>query len=255
MIHSTLRTTALATALLSGLTACSSGSDSAQTVYDYPAVGAYAGSDFQGSPGSNAFRMAVVGTREYWLLHGNYTNSGFVLRGFTTGADVSPYPYSYTTGINFGAPTTSAVNLSTRYDSYTGSLSGSMTTASPVFTLAFNGVYYTPSGLTVSAVTGQWPLLTDLSGRAVSMNVAAGGGFSATTADNCVFTGSFTNSASVTGLLLISIEDFRFCLGSANFYSGVVFVERTAGAVPQQQILIAANNSARNVGVGLSGVR
>ena len=255
MVHPALRTTAFATALVSGLTACSSGSDSTQTVYDYPAIGAYAGSDFQGSPGSNAFRMAVVGTREYWLLHGNYTTAGFALRGFTTGADVTPYPYSYTTGINFGAPTTSAVNLSTRYDSYTGGLSGSMTTAAPVFTLAFNGVYYTPIGLTVSAVTGQWPLLVDLNGRAVSMNVAAGGGFSATTAANCVFTGSFTNSASVNGLLLINIEDFNFCLGSASFYSGVVFLERTAGASPQQQVLIVANNAARSAGVGLSGVR
>ncbi len=249
-----IRHAAIAATLVSSLTACSSGSDQGSSVYDYPAVGAYAGSDFRGSPGSNAFRMAVVGTREYWLLHGDYTNAGFALRGFATGADVVPYPNPYTTGVNFGLPTQSLVNLSTRYDSYSGNLSGTMTTAAPVFTVGFSGVYYTPIGLTVSAVGGQWPLLTDLNGRTVSMNVAAGGGFSATTSASCVFTGVFTNSASVAGLLLVNLDDFGGCLGNPNAYSGVVFLERTAGT-GQQQVLMAANNASRTAGVGLSGVR
>lgn len=254
MIHLPIRHAAIATVLVSSLTACGSSSDPISSVYDYPAVGAYAGSDLQGSPGSNAFRMAVVGTREYWLLHGNYTTAGFTLKGFSTGADVAPYPNPYTTGVNFGLPTPGPVNLSTRYDSYSGNLSGSMTTAAPVFTLGFNGVYYTPIGLTVSAVSGQWPLLTDLNGRTVSMNVASGGAFSATTSASCVFTGNFTNSASVTGLLLVNIDDFSGCLGNPNAYSGVVFLEKTAGS-GQQQVLMAANNASRTAGVGLSGVR
>ena len=243
------RTALAASCLVVGAAGCSSGSDQ-PALYDRPATGAYAGSDFRGAPGSNAFRMAVLGTGEYWILHGDYSPTSFVLRGFMTGPSIAPNAGGYTTGTTFGSPTQGAANLSTLYDaSFNGTVSGSITTALPTY-LNFSGVYYLPA---VSSLAGDWTV-TDLRGININFRVPGNGQFIATTQALCSFGGSLLSSQSVSGLVLIDIQDPAFCLGSALAYSGVVFSEATA-STGRQQLLIAATNPQQTAGVGLYGVR
>lgn len=244
-----LRRALLPSLMVLALSGCSSGSDR-PALYDRPAVGAYAGSDFRGSPGSNAFRMAVLGNGEYWLLHGDYSASAFVLRGFLTGPNVAPYAGGFTTGSMFGLPTPGPANMSTLYDAAYGSVSGSITTGVPIFSLSFSGVAYAPSA---GAIAGPWTV-TDLRGANVNLDIAGNGQFSATTQSACIFTGSFSASQSVAGLLLVDIVDPRFCLGNAQRYGGVAFTESTF-ATGRQQLLIAATGGGYTAGTGLYGVR
>ena len=244
------RTALAASCLVVGAAGCSSGSDQ-PALYDRPATGAYAGSDFRGAPGSNAFRMAVLGTGEYWILHGDYSPTAFVLRGFMTGPNIAPNAGGFTTGTTFGSPTQGAANLSTLYDaSFNGTVSGSITTGAPIFSLNFSGQYYLPTG---SSLAGAWTV-TDLRGININLSVEGNGQFIGTTQANCRFGGSLRTSQSVSGLVLIDIQDAFFCLGNAVAYSGVVFTEATA-STGRQQLLIAATNPQQTAGVGLFGVR
>jgi hypothetical protein len=245
---SVLRTGLAASCLVVGIAGCSSGSDQ-PALYDRPATGAYAGSDFRGLPGTNAFRMAVLGTGEYWILHGDYSQTAFVLRGFMTGPNIAPNAGGFTAGTTFGSPIQAAANLSTLYDAYNGSVSGSITTALPTY-LNFSGVYYLPA---VSSLAGAWTV-TDLRGININLSVAGNGQFSGTTQANCSFGGSLRTSQSVSGLVLIDIQDAFFCLGNAVAYSGVVFTEATV-STGRQQLLIAATNPQQTAGVGVYGVR
>jgi hypothetical protein len=243
----------LLAALGASLLAAGCGSSSEpSSIWPYPATGSYAGSAFSGDPGSNAFRMAVLASSEYWIPFGDYNANEFVMRGFVAGTNVTAQPWA--TGAMYrAAGLVLNTNMSTQYDANTGNLSGSLTTSSNT-SHDFAGIYYTQAGLTVD---GDWVNARDLNGQLMTLRFASNGAISATTASSCVFFGSWRFSQSVANLLLIDLDDTGSgCLDprARTTYSGVAFREYTFGS-NRSQLIVTALNGARSIGVGLTAVR
>jgi hypothetical protein len=226
------------------LVGCGSSGNDNPVVYAYPAVGVYSGS-MTGL--GNAQRTVVLPNFEYWVIYGSEGgSSNFTMNGSIYGPDIRPYSsVDYTGGTIYGASSSVAANVRALYQS-NGLVNGVATTAqSSVYN--FDGRPYFQS--TSSGIQGFWTVRA-LDNQLVNIDIATGGGFSATTQSSCVFTGSLTSSG-INNVYRVSIVDVNRCLSNSISLAGLALFETSFAR--QQQLLISAIGS--NVGIGLYGAR
>lgn len=246
-MNQTFRSVLGACVLGTTLAGCGSSSDDYAPVYYYPASGNYAGG-MSGADGSNAFRMVVLDTLEYWIFYGaDVAGRNFVMNGAVAGTDIRPYAgYTYTGGWNYGSPWPGAVNVNSAYQPSTSGVNGYITTySSAVF--SYNGSAYVP--YTTYGIQGAWTLRA-LDNRLVNLNLAANGNFSATDSSACVFSGSMSAST-VSGAYRVVLDDPSRCFGSNIRFSGIALVGTSSAG--QQELLLSVYNGSN--GVGLYGAR
>lgn len=245
-MNQTFRTLLGTCVLGTALVGCGS-SDNNDPVYYYPTSGNYAGG-MSGADGSNAFRMVVLDSQEYWIFYGaDVAGRNFVMNGAVAGTDIRPYTgYTYTGGWNYGSPWPGAVNVNSAYQPSTGGVNGYVTTSSSAV-FSYSGTAYRPS--TPYGVQGTWSLRA-LDNRVVNLDLAVNGNFSATDSFNCVFSGSMSQS-SVTGVYRVILDDPNRCFGSNIRFSGIALVNTSSAN--QQEIMLSVINGGN--GVGLYGAR
>lgn len=187
------RFSAIATAALA-LVACGGGGGDSPPAPPASAEGAYAGS-LSNSPSATAFQAVVLEDGQLWALYGNVSGGIFLVNGLLQGNGSSSNG-SYTTSNlrDFGSSPAAAASLSATYTTaptLVGTIGVSGVSiginGSGIPTATFN--YNTPASL--ASIAGAWTL-GSTTGDTVSLSIAPNGGFTATTALGCSFSGTAT---------------------------------------------------------------
>jgi hypothetical protein len=243
------------TATTAALAACGGGGDDAGT----PATGATAEGVYAGTLGgstSNAFQLLVLENGEYWTIYGTETATAFLVAGFVQGNAVSNSgSFTSTNARDFGVVPAAAGTISATYNAPAQTISGSVTIGTA--TVTFNGgpvsgsTYDYDAAASLSTIAGAWTL-TDLDGVPISLNVAANGAFTATSA-GCGITGTVTPRASGKNVFNVSMTFGAAPCALANQTATGIAVAAPEGG--STQLLVAAVDGTRTYGAAAVGTR
>ena len=236
------------------LAACGGGGSSdtptgsAEGIYD----GALAGST------SSAFQMLVLENDEVWTMYGTQTATAFLVAGFLQGQGQSNNgTYTSSNLRDFGFNPALSGTATATYNSSSKTISGTATF--PRAAVGFRGgpisgsLYNYNTAATVSTVAGSWAL-TSLSGEGVTVNVASGGTYTASSSLGCSFTGTLVPRASGKNVFNVS---FSFgpspCALPNQAASGIAVAYPLANG--RTQLIVAGTNAARTIGTAAFGTR
>lgn len=236
------------------LAACGGGggsdtpADSAEGVYG----GALTGST------SSAFRMLVLENDEVWTMYGTQTATAFLVTGFLQGQGQSNNgTYTSSNLRDFGFNPALSGTATATYNSSSKTIAGTATF--PGAAVGFSGgpisgsQYSYDTAATVTAVAGSWGL-TSLSGEGVTLNVASGGTYTASSSSGCSFTGTLVPRASGKNVFNMS---FSFgpspCALPNQAGSGIAVAYPLANG--RTQLIVAGTNATRTVGTAAFGIR
>jgi hypothetical protein len=219
-----------------------------------PAAQRFAAEGFWGGRLNNGLDLAgvVLENRQYWFMY----HSQGVIYGFLQGtATASNGNFSSTDGLEFDFVNgrLTAFGMSGSYRERV-SLQGTATPAaggSPsIFALTYDASYDTPA--TAAAVSGRWRGWAD-STATYTIDVAANGAFTGTTSAGCTFGGSIVPRPSGKAVYdLFTRFNGAPCLLGTQTVSGIAVVD---GSGPDQVLIGAALNPARNAGFAVTGGR
>lgn len=236
------------------LAACGGGGSS-----DTPAgsaEGVYGGA-LTGST-SSAFQMLVLENDEVWTMYGTKTATDFLVAGFLQGQGLSNNgTYTSSNLRDFGFNPALSGTATATYNSSSKTISGTATF--PRAAVGFSGgpisgsLYNYNTAATVSTVAGSWAL-TSLSGEGITLNVASGGTYTASSSGGCSFTGTLVPRASGKNVFNVS---FSFgaspCALPNQAASGIAVAYPLANG--RTQLIVAGANAARTIGTAAFGTR
>ena len=208
---------------------------------------------------SSAFQMLVLENDEIWTLYGTQTATAFSVTGFLQGQGQSNNgTYSASNLRDFGFNPALSGTATATYNSSSKTISGTATFPGAA-AVDFGGgpvsgsLYNYNTAAAVSTVAGSWAL-TSLSGEGITLNVASGGTYTASSSLGCSFTGTLVPRASGKNVFNVS---FSFgpspCALPNQAASGVAVAYPLANG--RTQLIVAGANAARTIGTAAFGTR
>jgi hypothetical protein len=219
------------------------------------AEGVYGGK-ITGGPNPD-FRLLVLEDGEFWSLNGFNVDGQLYVSGFIQGRSTSG-SFSANDVRDFGFyPAVGGGTLSGTFDAAVGTLQGTVVfpglrvdvVGGPVRDVPFE--YDQPASL--APHVGAWSMTANTGDR-ISLNVAADGAMSATTASGCTFTGTVLPRPSGKNVFNVSL---RFgtsgCLLPGQRMTGVAVAHRLVDG--RTQLTFAGVNETRTAGLMAAGAR
>lgn len=255
----TLRTLGLVLSTVLAIAACGSDDDDGGGGGPPPpattAEGAYEGT-LTGS-GSNAFRLLVLESGEFWALFGTQTSSALLVAGFGQGTGVSSNgTFTSTDFKDFSDMPATAGRVDASYNASSHSMSG--TVSSSAGSVGFAGgaiassLYDYDTAADIATIVGSW-VLTDLDGEALSLSIASSGALTATSA-GCVITGTAMPRPSGRNVFNLSLTfGGAPCDLPGQSATGIAVAYPLASG--GTQLVVAAVDSTRSYGAAAIGTR
>jgi len=213
---------------------------------------------------NTAFELLILENGEFWSLYGRQTPAMFEVAGFVQGTgSFASGRFSSTDARDFGLAPAASVGMAADYRAIDRTISGTFT-STPIGTVAFRGGpvtwstynYSTPA--TLATVAGAWTASTLHPGATLnepmSINIAANGAFTATTALGCSFSGTAAPRPSGKNVFNFSLTfGGAPCVLAGQSGTGIAVAYPLGNG--RTQLVIAVTNSARTAGFSAFGVR
>lgn len=176
------------------LAACGGGGGSGSTAAVTSAEGVYGGS-ITGSA-ATAFQMLVLENGQYWTMYGTQSSTHFSVFGFIQGnGTASGSSFTSSDAKDFGLTPALAGTVNATFDSAAKTIAGTVKAGAQTTTFTGGPIAGSQYNYAVAAsltnIAGAWSV-TSTSGETVSVNVLAGGTFTAFGSSGCNFSGTIT---------------------------------------------------------------
>lgn len=246
-----LKLAAIAIASLALLTACGGGGGGSAVTGTPEGV-------YEGNTSTNSyFNTIVLENNLYYTIYGTLSGNVFGVQGLIIGTGTANNGnFSSTNLKDFASNGTSVTGtLSASYVpnvNFNGSVSSGSSTVTFTAAPPANSNYNYNTATTPSNIVGAWSLTT-LTGAPVSLTIASGGAYTATSS-GCSFSGNFTPRASGKNVYDVSVNFGPSpCLLPNQSATAHAVEYRLANG--QRQLIVAGTDVARNNATVLLGAR
>ncbi|HEX6361652.1 MAG TPA: hypothetical protein VFZ93_01755 [Albitalea sp.] len=222
-----------------------------------PAEGAYSGTLSGGT--ATAFDLVVLEDGTYWAMLGERSAGALRVTGFVQGKGVAGAGSTFASSDarDFTSAPAQRGSLSATFDALTRSITGTMAFAPQTLTFASGPIPASPyrydEPAVLSTLAGAWSL-AQLDGTPASLSVDDAGGFTATTATGCGFSGTARPRRSGRNVFdLALVFGPSPCSLPDQPASGIALAYPLAGG--QTQLVVLTVDATRTMGVGAVGRR
>lgn len=209
---------------------------------------------------SSNFNLLILENNEFWALYGYETASEFLVTGFVQGqGKLSNGTFTSTNGKDYFAGLGYNGMITARFNDKTKAIDGTMSSSGGV-EVGFSGApiidpqydYLKPAS--IASVAGAWTTHNLSTAETIRIDIANGGGITATTSNGCRFTGSLAPRFTGKNVFDVTI---RFgsspCLLPNQRATGFAIVYPLVNG--RTQLVAAVTDSTRSFGDALFGTR